>query len=89
MQLNQLTSLTIGLVLAYANLANAFWRMNCAVIQTGRVDPIVNPGTYAAHGHTIVGGSSKSTFTHIDRPSTNPTRYRSECDIPISIELRV
>ncbi|KAK4540919.1 hypothetical protein LTR36_008427 [Oleoguttula mirabilis] len=37
---------------------DAFFRLNCAIIQTGRVDPLVNPGTVAAHAHTIVGGSN-------------------------------
>jgi len=60
MQLNQLSGLALGLVLAYASVANAFWRMNCAIVNTGRIDPLVNPGTVAAHAHTIVGGSSKS-----------------------------
>jgi hypothetical protein len=49
------TALTLILI----DGAEAFWRMNCAVIQTGRVDPLVNPGAVAAHAHTIVGGSSK------------------------------
>jgi hypothetical protein len=39
--------------------ANAFWRMNCANMMVGRVDPIVNPGAVAAHVHTVQGGSSK------------------------------
>ena len=53
--------LTISAAFAFPFLTgvNAFWRMNCDVIQTGRVDPLVNPGTVAAHAHTIVGGSSK------------------------------
>ncbi len=45
-------------VLLFLHGADAFWRMNCAVVQTGRVDPLVNPGTVAAHAHSIVGGSS-------------------------------
>lgn len=59
MRPSQVSRLIPGLVLAYAGLTNAFWRMNCGVIQTGRVDPLVNPGAIAAHAHTIVGGSSK------------------------------
>ncbi|ERF69122.1 hypothetical protein EPUS_01078 [Endocarpon pusillum Z07020] len=39
-------------------LVDAFWRMNCAIIQTGRVDPIVNPGAIASHAHKIVGPSN-------------------------------
>lgn len=37
----------------------AFWRMNCAHIQRGRVDPLVSPGRIAGHAHSIIGGSSK------------------------------
>jgi hypothetical protein len=51
------TSVVLALLLL--RRVEAFWRMNCAVIQTGRVDPLVNPGTVAAHAHTIVGGSSE------------------------------
>jgi hypothetical protein len=39
--------------------AQAFWRLNCANIQYGRIDPIVNPGGIAAHVHTAQGGSSR------------------------------
>lgn len=46
-----IASLPIGMV-------DAFFRVNCGKIQTGRIDPIVNPGAVAAHAHTIVGGSS-------------------------------
>ncbi|TKA82437.1 hypothetical protein B0A49_00036 [Cryomyces minteri] len=50
----------LGLILASALIdsVDAFWRMNCAVIQTGRVDPVVNPGKLAAHAHTIIGASN-------------------------------
>ncbi|KAK4996850.1 hypothetical protein LTR66_003637 [Elasticomyces elasticus] len=44
--------------LAILGSVEAFWRMNCAVVHTGRVDPLVNPGALAAHAHTIVGGSN-------------------------------
>lgn len=50
----------VALAASWFGEAEAFWRMNCAVIQTGRVDPIVNPGDVAQHCHTIVGGSSGS-----------------------------
>jgi hypothetical protein len=36
-----------------------FWRMNCGKIQTGRIDPIVNPGAISSHVHNVVGGYSK------------------------------
>lgn len=38
---------------------DAFWRMNCAVIQTGRIDPVVDFNLVSGHVHTITGGSSK------------------------------
>ena len=44
--------------------AHAFFRINCAIVQSGRVDPIVNPGGLAAHAHTIVGSSSKLRWHH-------------------------
>ena len=52
------TTLT-ALALLYVDYANAFWRMNCGIIQKGRIEPLVTPGGIAAHVHTIVGGSSE------------------------------
>ncbi|KAK1081015.1 hypothetical protein LTR33_005045 [Friedmanniomyces endolithicus] len=66
-------------VLLFLHGADAFWRMNCAVVQTGRVDPLVNPGTVAAHAHSIVGGSN------IGVNSTYATMVNSSCT---SCELR-
>ena len=40
-------------------LSDAFWRMSCSIIQTGRIDPIVSPGEVASHVHKIAGASSK------------------------------
>lgn len=45
--------------LSLTTAVDAFFRINCAKILTGRVDPLVNPGAIAQHAHTIVGGSSK------------------------------
>ncbi|KAF4547191.1 Hypothetical protein D9617_54g000250 [Elsinoe fawcettii] len=45
-------------ILLLASYAEAFWRMNCNIIQIGRVDPIINPGALAQHAHTISGGSN-------------------------------
>lgn len=45
--------------------ADAFWRMSCGIIQTGRVDPIIAPGNVAGHTHKISGASNfgmSSTF---------------------------
>ncbi|KAG8669333.1 hypothetical protein FPOAC1_008725 [Fusarium poae] len=54
----------LGLVVFVA-WAEAFWRMSCSVIQTGRVDPIIAPGTFSAHVHKLSGASNigiDSTF---------------------------
>ncbi|KAI1338944.1 WSC-domain-containing protein [Xylariaceae sp. FL0016] len=37
---------------------DAFWRMVCGLIQTGRMDPIVNPGTLSSHVHKVSGASN-------------------------------
>ncbi|KAI1853724.1 hypothetical protein JX266_001708 [Neoarthrinium moseri] len=44
--------------LAIFPLVNGFWRMSCGIIQTGRIDPIVNPGSIAAHAHKVSGASN-------------------------------
>lgn len=49
----------LAIATTFLGTANAFWRLNCANIQYGRIDPIVNPGAIAAHVHTAQGGSSK------------------------------
>ncbi|KXT05146.1 hypothetical protein AC579_6359 [Pseudocercospora musae] len=48
----------VAFALSLVNNVEAFWRMNCAVVQRGRIDPLVNYGDIAAHSHTIVGGSN-------------------------------
>ncbi|KAH7276186.1 hypothetical protein B0J15DRAFT_476657 [Fusarium solani] len=51
------TKTLLGL-LAIATLADAYWRMSCSIIQTGRVDPIIAPGRVAAHLHKVSGASN-------------------------------
>jgi len=60
-------------ILFLAGTTHAFWRMSCGVIQTGRVDPIVNPGALAAHAHTIVGAFNVGVNATFD------TLLNSEC----------
>ncbi|KEF59994.1 uncharacterized protein A1O9_04842 [Exophiala aquamarina CBS 119918] len=36
----------------------AYWRMACAVSQTSRADPIVDPGTVSGHVHKFAGGNN-------------------------------
>lgn len=55
----QLKNVVASLALASIGGVDAFFRLNCAKVQVGRIDPIVNPGALAAHCHTIVGGSSE------------------------------
>lgn len=50
--------LRAALALTLLGSADAFWRMNCAMIQRGRIDTLVNPGAIAAHTHSIIGGSN-------------------------------
>lgn len=38
---------------------DAFWRMNCGLMETGRIDPIVTPGKISSHVHKLAGGYSK------------------------------
>ncbi|KAM0281361.1 hypothetical protein ACHAO9_010732 [Fusarium lateritium] len=56
------TLLCLLVLLAWAE---AFWRMSCSIIQSGRVDPIIAPGTFSAHVHKLSGASNiniDSTF---------------------------
>ncbi|KAL5117376.1 hypothetical protein ACEQ8H_004692 [Pleosporales sp. CAS-2024a] len=47
--------------------ANAFWRMPCrGRTALARLDPIVDVGTAASHGHTIHGGSNFGESTTYD-----------------------
>ena len=55
----QLKNAVAALAFASIGGVDAFFRGNCAKIQVGRIDPIVNPGALAAHCHSIVGGSSE------------------------------
>ncbi|XDG07297.1 hypothetical protein ABKA04_006912 [Annulohypoxylon sp. FPYF3050] len=38
--------------------ADAYWRMSCGLIQTGRLDPNVSPGSVSAHVHKVSGASN-------------------------------
>ncbi len=66
-----LLSSSSALALLLLGRVEAFWRMNCAVIQSGRIDPIVNPGEVAAHAHTIAGGSSRCTNDKHAKPAND------------------
>jgi len=59
------------------NGVDAYWRMPCGVIQTGRLDPIINPGAISSHVHKISGppninlSSSYDTLQHNGCTSCN------------------
>ena len=38
---------------------DAYWRMVCGTIQTGRIDPVISPGQISGHCHTLAGAISK------------------------------
>ncbi|KAL1302581.1 hypothetical protein AAFC00_002959 [Neodothiora populina] len=67
------SALIAVVTLACVHTVHAFFRINCYVVQTGRIDPIINPGAISAHAHTIVGASN------IGVNSTYESLYNSEC----------
>ncbi|KAI9790330.1 MAG: hypothetical protein M1833_001949 [Piccolia ochrophora] len=58
-------SLPLILIL-FSSTANAFFRLGCSLIQTGRVDPIVTPGQVASHVHKIAGASNVNVSSTYD-----------------------
>ncbi|KAL8867460.1 MAG: hypothetical protein Q9174_005653 [Haloplaca sp. 1 TL-2023] len=49
-----------------ASSSQAFWRLSCGIIQSSRIDPIVNPGALSPHAHKIAGASSISQTSNFD-----------------------
>ena len=45
-------------LVAITTPAQAFWRLSCGTVQSGRVDPVVSPGKLASHAHKIAGASN-------------------------------
>lgn len=45
-----------------ASQVNALFRMNCGIIQTGRVDPVISYNQVSGHIHKISGAASMVTF---------------------------
>ncbi|KAH6893527.1 hypothetical protein B0T10DRAFT_592516 [Thelonectria olida] len=56
---------SLGL-LTLATSVDAYWRMSCGLIQTGRVDPIINPGKVAGHVHKVSGASNFAVSNTFD-----------------------
>ena len=53
------TSLLLVGLGSLTGFSDAFWRMSCSIVQTGRIDPVVSPGQINGHVHKIAGASSK------------------------------
>lgn len=65
---------TAAVVLGFlAGSSQAFWRMSCGIVQTGRIDPIVAPGKLAGHAHKLAGASN------IDLNSDYQSLQQSNC----------
>lgn len=78
-----------ALALLHADNVTAFWRMNCGIIQRGRIDPLVSPGAIAAHVHTIVGGSSELNRLRSGLLYLTARRHRHQRNIRDPFQLRV
>ncbi|KAI9847201.1 MAG: hypothetical protein M1837_003065 [Sclerophora amabilis] len=60
-----ITAISVG-------FADGFWRLSCNLIQTGRIDPVVNPGRTSGHVHKISGASNiniDSTYESLQKAS--------------------
>ncbi|KAI1621836.1 WSC domain-containing protein [Exophiala viscosa] len=63
------TSISVSLALSlgsWLGLVNAYWRMTCSVAQTGRVDPILSPGSVSGHVHLLSGATNVNTTSDYD-----------------------
>lgn len=71
--------LSLGFLTGFSD---AFWRMSCSIIQTGRIDPIVSPGEVSSHVHKISGASNigpNSTYESLQ--SSNCTSCEIKKDL--------
>ena len=58
MYTNNVNTVALGLLSAFAAPAAAFWRLPCLTpIVVERADPIISPGVPSGHVHTIMGGN--------------------------------
>ncbi|MCJ1478593.1 hypothetical protein MMC13_007274 [Lambiella insularis] len=70
--MSSITLTFLVLILTALTEVRAFWRMECGIIQTGRIDPIVSPGKLSGHAHKIAGASNlglNSTYNSIREAS--------------------
>lgn len=71
---HQTPTISVFVLAALTGLNDAYWRMSCSNLQTGRIDPVVSPGQIASHVHKIAGGSSScpATSSNVSPPVTAP-----------------
>jgi hypothetical protein len=50
--------LLLFLVSGMIDRIEAYWRVACSVVQTGRIDTVLDPGQVSGHVHKISGASS-------------------------------
>ncbi|KAI4213743.1 MAG: hypothetical protein LQ351_003709 [Letrouitia transgressa] len=49
-----------------AGTAQAYWRLSCGIIQSSRIDPVINPGSLSPHAHKITGASNVDANSNFD-----------------------
>ncbi|KAI9818427.1 MAG: hypothetical protein M1827_000486 [Pycnora praestabilis] len=72
MLLKDITFLALATA-TFISAADGYWRMNCGVVQVGRIDPVVSPGAISSHTHKLVGASN------IGFNSTYETMQEASC----------
>jgi hypothetical protein len=73
MLLNNLILLLVLVLTVGLTYVEAYWRMQCGIIQTGRIDPILSFGQVSSHVHKLSGPSN------INPSSTYYTNQNSSC----------
>ncbi|KZF19119.1 WSC-domain-containing protein [Xylona heveae TC161] len=72
MALTKVKLAVLSFAFAFSNV-DAYWRMSCSTVQTGRIDPVVSPGMVSSHVHKLVGASN------INISSTYDTLRQASC----------
>ena len=81
MFINSMLTGTALTLLFFSGTSHAFWRMNCGIIQTGRIDPIVSPGKVSSHVHKIAGAANiglASTYDHLQQASCTSCEIQAD-----------
>jgi hypothetical protein len=61
------------LTLTLLNFVDSYWRMSCGLVQTGRIDPVISPGSVSGHVHKISGANT------LNANSTYESLQNSRC----------